>query len=36
MLKSEEVIEIKNEALIDFSPENLQNSKLLNYITEQL
>ena len=36
MLKSEEVIEIKNDDLMDFYPENLQNSKLLPYITEQL
>lgn len=34
--KSEEVLEIKNDLLMDFYPENLQNSKLLPYITEQL
>jgi len=34
--KSEEVIEIKNSVLMDFYPENLQNSKLLPYITEYL
>jgi hypothetical protein len=36
MHKSEEVIEIKNTTLMDFYPENLQNSKLLPYRTEQL
>jgi len=36
MLKSEEVLEIKNALLMDFYPENLQNSKLLPYITEHL
>ena len=36
MPKSEEVLEIKNSALVDFYPENLQNSKLLSLITEQL
>ena len=36
MHKSEEVFEIKNSLLMDFYPENLQNSKLLSYITEQL
>ena len=33
---SEEVLEIKNALLMDFYPENLQNSKLLPYITEHL
>ena len=33
---SEEVLEIKNDLLMDFYPENLQKSKLLTYITEQL
>ena len=36
MHKSEEVLEIKNALLMDFYPENLQNSKLLPYITEHL
>lgn len=36
MQKSEEVLEIKNTALMDFYPENLQNSKLLPFITENL
>ena len=36
MHKQEEVMEIKNAALMDFYPENLPNSKLLPYITEQL
>ena len=36
MLKTEEVLEIKNALLMDFYPENLQNSKLLHYITEHL
>ena len=33
---SKEVLEIKNALLMDFYPENLQNSKLLPYITEHL
>ena len=33
---SEEVLEIKNALLFDFYPENLQNSKLLPYLTEHL
>ena len=36
MHKSEEVIEIKNAALMDFYPENLQNSQLLPYIIDYL
>ena len=36
MLKSEGVLEIKNALLMDFYPENLQNSKLLPFITEHL
>jgi hypothetical protein len=34
--KSEEVLEIKDALLMDFYPENLQNSKLFPYLTEQL
>ena len=36
MQKQEEVLEIKNNALMDFYPENLQNSKLLPFVAENL
>ena len=36
MQNSEEVLEIKNSSFIDLYPENLQNSKLIPYISEHL
>ena len=36
MQNSEEVLEIKNSSFMDLYPENLQNSKLIPYISEHL
>ena len=36
MQNSEEVLDIKNSSFMDLYPENLQNSKLISYISEHL